>query len=30
VLGQHTNDVLTGWLALSNADVEKLRSDKVV
>jgi crotonobetainyl-CoA:carnitine CoA-transferase CaiB-like acyl-CoA transferase len=30
MLGQHTNDVLTGWLALSDADVEKLRSDKVV
>jgi crotonobetainyl-CoA:carnitine CoA-transferase CaiB-like acyl-CoA transferase len=30
MLGQHTNDVLTSWLALSDADVEKLRSDKVV
>jgi crotonobetainyl-CoA:carnitine CoA-transferase CaiB-like acyl-CoA transferase len=30
VLGQHTSDVLTGWLGLSAADVEKLRSDKVV
>jgi crotonobetainyl-CoA:carnitine CoA-transferase CaiB-like acyl-CoA transferase len=30
MLGQHTNDVLTGWLGLSEAEVEKLRGNSVV
>jgi formyl-CoA transferase len=30
MLGQHTADVLTEWLGLSEAEVEKLRGDKVV
>jgi crotonobetainyl-CoA:carnitine CoA-transferase CaiB-like acyl-CoA transferase len=30
VLGQHTKDVLTAWLGLSEAEVEQLRSDSVV
>jgi crotonobetainyl-CoA:carnitine CoA-transferase CaiB-like acyl-CoA transferase len=30
VLGQHTGEVLTGWLGLSAAEVEKLRADAVV
>jgi formyl-CoA transferase len=30
MLGQHTTDVLTNWLGLSDAEVEKLRGDSVV
>jgi formyl-CoA transferase len=30
VLGEHTEDVLTGWLGLSADDVEKLKANKVV
>jgi crotonobetainyl-CoA:carnitine CoA-transferase CaiB-like acyl-CoA transferase len=30
MLGQHTDDVLTNWLGLSHAEVEKLRADSVV
>jgi len=30
LLGQHTNDVLTDWLGLTNAEVAKLRDDSVV
>jgi formyl-CoA transferase len=30
ILGQHTADVLTGWLGLSATDVEKLKGDGVV
>ena len=30
MLGQHTADVLTGWLGLSAADVEKLKADGIV
>jgi crotonobetainyl-CoA:carnitine CoA-transferase CaiB-like acyl-CoA transferase len=30
MLGQHTGEVLTGWLGLTDAEVEKLRGDKVV
>src|SRR6195952_177348 len=30
MLGEHTGDVLTGWLGLSHAEVEKLRADRVV
>jgi crotonobetainyl-CoA:carnitine CoA-transferase CaiB-like acyl-CoA transferase len=30
MLGQHTSDVLTDWLGLSKADVEKLRTDSIV
>jgi len=29
-LGQHTDDVLTGWLGMNDADVEALRRDGVV
>jgi formyl-CoA transferase len=30
MLGQHTGDVLSNWLGLSEAEVEKLRGDSVV
>ncbi len=30
ILGEHTADVLTGWLGLSSADVEKLKADGIV
>jgi crotonobetainyl-CoA:carnitine CoA-transferase CaiB-like acyl-CoA transferase len=30
ILGQHTGDVLTTWLGMSEADVKKLHSDEVV
>ncbi|MEJ0017685.1 MAG: CoA transferase [Acetobacteraceae bacterium] len=30
ILGQHTDDVLRGWLGLSEAEVGSLRSDGVV
>ncbi|MGE0221893.1 MAG: CaiB/BaiF CoA transferase family protein [Acetobacteraceae bacterium] len=30
ILGQHTADVLTGWLGMSAAEVEKLKGDGVV
>jgi crotonobetainyl-CoA:carnitine CoA-transferase CaiB-like acyl-CoA transferase len=29
-LGQHTSEVLTGWLGLSDTEVQKLRTDAVV
>jgi formyl-CoA transferase len=30
MLGQHTGDVLTNWLGLSDGEIEKLRSSNVV
>jgi crotonobetainyl-CoA:carnitine CoA-transferase CaiB-like acyl-CoA transferase len=30
MLGQHTDDVLTGWLGLSEAEVQKLHGEGVV
>ncbi len=30
ILGQHTDEVLMGWLGLTEGEVEKLRRDSVV
>jgi formyl-CoA transferase len=30
ILGQHTTDILTGWLGMSQAEVEGLRAENVL